>query len=88
MKIIENDKNKLEFEIIGEKHTLASLLCWALNEDPKVSSATYDLKHPLVGNPVVIIKTSGKSPKKALEDADKLISKEFDSMKKALSKAK
>jgi DNA-directed RNA polymerase subunit L len=67
VKILEESKNSIKVELIGENHTLASALGNELNNDSHVLVAGYTYEHPLVSNPILIIKTDGKiSPIKAI----------------------
>ncbi|MBN3037185.1 MAG: DNA-directed RNA polymerase subunit L [Candidatus Diapherotrites archaeon] len=86
MNILKDDKDELVFELKGEQHTYPALLCWALLNDPKVRVAVYDAGHPLIGKSCIRIKTSGKSPKKALESAVSLLGSEFSGLERASSK--
>jgi len=88
LNVIQKTKDSLTFELIGEQHTFPALLCWALLKDKKVESAVYDVGHPLVGSPKIYLKTKGKVPKKAIEDALKIIESEMEDLKKAMAKAK
>lgn len=78
LNIVEEDKNKLTFEIEGEDHTFCNLLKDQLNNDKDVKSASYKIKHPLVNKVTMFVETSGKEPKKALKDAVKSIQKDAD----------
>lgn len=69
LKVIEKSKNKLKLEITGEDHTFCNALRKELWNDKDVKVAGYNIEHPLVTNPVIIIETSGKDPKKAIEAA-------------------
>jgi|TARA_Y100000034_G_C6893287_1_gene411373 DNA-directed RNA polymerase subunit L len=70
VKILEEEKGFIKIEIIGEDHTLANALRKELWNDSHVKVAGYNIDHPLVGNPVLIVETDGKEdPKKALNSA-------------------
>lgn len=70
LKIIENEKTRLVFEIPGADHTLCNALKKELLEIPGVEIATYAIEHPLIGIPKMIVETKGAvTPKKALEKA-------------------
>jgi DNA-directed RNA polymerase subunit L len=71
LNIIEDKKDFLKFEIIGEEHTLCNALKMKLWKDKAVEYATYDVRHPLKGIPVMIIKTKTGSPRDALKNAVK-----------------
>lgn len=67
IKVLEEGKNFVKIELIGENHTLANALRNELNNGPHVEVAGYTYEHPLVSNPVLIVKTDGKeSPNKAI----------------------
>ena len=63
IKIIEEEGDKLEFEIDENVGFLNALKKELLN-DSNVKTAAYFVKHPLVGPPKMIIESS--DPKKAL----------------------
>ncbi|HLD05928.1 MAG TPA: DNA-directed RNA polymerase subunit L [Candidatus Nanoarchaeia archaeon] len=69
VKILEEDKNRLVFEIHGEGHTLANALRKELWQDKHITAAGYQMDHPLLGNPKMVVETDGKAPRKAVEDA-------------------
>jgi len=89
IKILEESKNKIKFELIGEDHTLCNILRKELWADKNIEVAGYNIDHPLVSEPIIIIETSGKeNPKKALLDAvnrlkkrNKELSVEFKNLK-------
>ncbi len=86
LNVIEDRKESMVIELQGEKHTFPALLCWALLQDAKVEVAVYDLKHPLVGQPKVIIKTKGETPRAALKKALKKIKSELSDLEKGIDK--
>jgi len=75
IKVLKSLKDELEFEI--NNLTLAEILRVYLNKDSNVSLAVWKRKHP-TENPVILLKTKGKSAKKALDDAIKSITKDLD----------
>ncbi len=86
LNIVEEGKNKLLLEVEGEDHTFCNALKNELLNDSHVKVATYNIKHPLVSNPVLIVETDGKSPKSVLEAAAKKLGKLVDKFKKDYSK--
>ena len=89
IKILEDKKNLLRFEIHGEGHTICNPLKNELLNDPDVEFATYNIAHPLIGIPEVIVKTKKNSPKDAIQGSiDRLKKKNknfaaaFDKLKK------
>ena len=81
IKILENEKNKLLFQLIGADHTFCNALKKELVEVTGVEIATYAIEHPQIGIPKIFIQTKGATtPKKALEGAIKKLkadNKEF-----------
>ena len=59
----------MRVEIKGEDHTLANYLRKELWQDKDVKVAGYNVEHPLVSSPVLIVETSKTSPRKALLSA-------------------
>lgn len=88
IKVLSEKKNEVEFLIVGERHTFPSLLRDALLKDSAVEFAAYKLKHPMDGDSMFVVRTSGKTPAKALQDALKKINSDLEefatNMKKAL----
>ncbi len=87
MKVILNepDKNTLEIEIEGARHTLPNLIRSELWNDSSVTFSAYNKDHPYVGNPKIIIKS--KDPKKSLSEAIKRTRKTFDEIEKEVKKS-
>ncbi|MBD3354467.1 DNA-directed RNA polymerase subunit L [Candidatus Woesearchaeota archaeon] len=76
LKILEDKKNKMIFELKGETHTFCNALKNELWNDSHVKAASYNIAHPLIGVPKFILETDGKeSPKKALKNAAKNLKK-------------
>ena len=81
LKILEEKKNKLVVELDGETHSFCNALKKELWNDKSVKSAGYNIEHPLVGIPKIVVETDGKDPKKALIDAAGRLAKSFDAVK-------
>ena len=77
IKILEDKKNKIMFEIKGEDHTVANLLRKELWKDAHVKGAAYNIEHPLVGVPKFVLQTDGEDPRKVLKTAIKKIQKQL-----------
>ncbi|MEM1556030.1 MAG: DNA-directed RNA polymerase subunit L [Candidatus Bathyarchaeia archaeon] len=70
LKVLEKKQNEVVIEIDGEGHTLCNLLESVLLEDDEVEFAGYTIPHPLVGKPILRVRTKGnKEPKDALREA-------------------
>jgi len=82
-KVLKNEKNYLEVEIANL--TLAEVTRNFLWDDSAVTMAVWRRAHP-TDNPALIVKTSGKTAKKALTDAldrmSKLNAKVISELKK------
>ncbi|MBS7640429.1 MAG: DNA-directed RNA polymerase subunit L [Candidatus Bathyarchaeia archaeon] len=70
IRVLEKKENEVVLEIEGEGHTLCNLLESVLLEDRDVEFAGYTIPHPLVGKPILRVRTRGdKKPKEALREA-------------------
>lgn len=70
IKVIEQTKNRLKFEILERSHTLANAVSKELWNDKDIEIAGYSIEHPVMNNTaVMIVETSGSDPKKALVNA-------------------
>ncbi len=66
LKILEETKDTITFELIGEGHTLCNALKNELVQDEEVEFATYSIPHPLIGIPKMKIKTKKGDPREAI----------------------
>ena len=74
-----DEENIIELKIRGEGHSLCVPLRSILFEDEDVEFAGYRIKHPLMPEPTVYIKTNGKkTPLEALKDAIKKLIERSD----------
>jgi DNA-directed RNA polymerase subunit L len=80
IKIIRLTKDEAEIEFLDEGHTFLNVLKYSLLQDPQVESATYDVRHPMISNPVFYIKTGSKDPLKALQDASLRLKDDFEAL--------
>jgi DNA-directed RNA polymerase subunit L len=85
IKIVNSEKDELEFEC--DNLTVVELLREYLNQDSSVQIAVWKREHP-TKSPHMLIKTKGKTPKKALADAVKVIEKELDKIEADVKKIK
>ena len=81
VKIIEEKKDRIVFEIIGESHTLCNALRKELYNDEHVKVATYAIEHPLIEKPRFILETDGADPKKTIQNAIKKLQKQLEKIK-------
>jgi len=84
-KFLRDEKNDAEIEL--DNSTVAEVLRAYLNKDSSVEFAAWKKEHP-TENPVLKIKTRGKTAKKALSDAAALIEREGDKLVKSFKSEK
>lgn len=85
LKILEETKTKIVFELKGETHTFCNALKDELLQVKGVSLATYRIDHPLVGVPTFQIETKGIEPKKAIKEALSNLKKKVKDFQKEVS---
>lgn len=69
LKILEKSDDEMKIEIAGESHTLLNMLKIILLEDERVHTASYDMKHVTISEPVLFIKTENADPIDVIKDA-------------------
>lgn len=87
IEILESSKNRLKFKLKGETHTFCNILRRELWNDKSIKVAGYKIEKSLENEPIFIIETESKDPKKTLSDAAQRIKKEFKELESKLSKA-
>jgi DNA-directed RNA polymerase subunit L len=85
MNILKDSKEEIEVEI--ESLTMVELLRVYLNKDSSVTFAAWKRTHP-TKSPILAVKTKGKTPKKALNDAITAITKDLDNLDADFKKLK
>ena len=88
IEVKKSTANELHFVMKGERHTFPNLLRETLLQDSSVAFAAYTLPHPLESDCEFVVKTKGKTAKKALADATKQIEKNLAEFEKAFKAAK
>ncbi|MFW6385827.1 MAG: DNA-directed RNA polymerase subunit L [Candidatus Hadarchaeota archaeon] len=87
IELLEEDKNKLKIKILDEGHTLANALRKELHDQDHVVTASYNIDHPLIGEPVMHITTSGDvSPREALVKAANKLGEDYSKVKSEFDK--
>lgn len=67
LRIVDEDKDRLEMEVGGEGHTLLNLLQSSLLENKDVTMAGYSKPHPLMDRSILYVHVKkGKDQKKVL----------------------
>jgi len=85
IKILRNLKDEIEFQI--ESLTLAELLRDYLNKDSSVTFAAWKREH-ITEKPIMLVKTKGKTAKKAINDAVSEAVKDLDKVEADFKKMK
>ena len=85
VKYLKEEKNEVEVEL--DNLTITEILRVYLNKDSSVSFAAWRREHPSKA-PILNIKTSGKTAKKALQDAISAVTKDTDRLLAEFKKAK
>lgn len=87
IKILDEKKNKIIIELKGTDHTLCNVLKTELYNDKHVKIATYNVRHPQISMPKMIVETDGEeSPKNALINAAERLQKNNAKFKKEFLK--
>jgi DNA-directed RNA polymerase subunit L len=77
MNILKDSKEEIEVEL--GSLTLVEILRVYLNKDPTVTFAAWKREHP-TKKPILAVKTKGKTPKKAINDAIGAITKDLENI--------
>ena len=85
IKVLNSSKDEVELEM--DNLTVAEILRVYLNKDSDVTFAAWKREHP-TKNPILVVRTKGKTAKKAVDDAVKLITKELEKVESDFSKLK
>jgi DNA-directed RNA polymerase subunit L len=85
VEILESSKNEIKVKL--ENITLSEILRVYLNKDSGVSFAAWRRDHP-TEKPVLLVKTKGKTAKKAIDDAVDAITKDLDKIEADFKKLK
>ncbi len=83
--VLKNSKDEIEFQI--DNLTLVEILRVYLNKDTSVVFAAWKREH-ITKNPIMLVKTKGKSAKKALNDAVSAITRDLDKIEVDFKKLK
>jgi len=81
--VLEDKKNRMVFELEGIGHTFINVLKSEMWNDKNVKIATYNIRHPIVSKPKIIIETEGDtSPRSAVTSAVTRLKKLSEKFKK------
>ncbi|WP_445474885.1 DNA-directed RNA polymerase subunit L [Methanococcoides methylutens] len=87
LKILEKSEDEMKLEIVGESHTLLNMLKIVLLEDERVHTASYDMKHVTISEPILFIKTENADPIDVVKDAVVTLIAECDEFISVFNKA-
>ncbi len=86
MKLLSEDKNMIKVEISGPDDTVLNLLVSELLREPDVAEASYNIGHPELDKPFLILKTKKVKPQTALRKAAEALGKQYKDLGKLLEK--
>ncbi|MFH1256904.1 MAG: DNA-directed RNA polymerase subunit L [Candidatus Diapherotrites archaeon] len=87
LSVVKNEKNLIEFYVEGERYTFPNLLKTKLLGDKNVEFVSFLLDHPTDNRSHFVLRTSSKTPSKALAEACGEIEKDLDDFEKGFKKA-
>lgn len=85
LKIIEDKKSRVVFEIVGADHTLGNVLKERISLQKGVNVCSYNVEHPLISNPRFLVEAD--DAKKAISSAIDSLKKDNEEFKKSIEKA-
>ena len=83
--VIKSSKEEIELELGNV--TIAEILRVYLNKDSNVAFAAWKREHP-TKKPALLVKTKGKTAKKAIDDAISAITKDLEKIESNFKKVK
>lgn len=84
LRVLTQESNELEFEVLGENETLLNPVKQALLADKDVEFAEYIIEHPQLSVPRVYLRTKGRvKPETVLKRTIKGLIGEFDDFEDA-----
>ncbi|MBI2499400.1 DNA-directed RNA polymerase subunit L [Candidatus Woesearchaeota archaeon] len=86
IEVLESEKNRLKFKLKGETHTFCNILNEELWNDKDVKAAGYRIEQSLEDEPIFILETDSKDPKKVLSDAISRLRKQFKEFESKITK--
>jgi DNA-directed RNA polymerase subunit L len=78
IKVIEEKKGRMIFELNGVSHTICNLLKKELWSNKHIKNVGYTIKHPLVGKPEFTVETDGEDSKKIITSACQKLTKDLE----------
>jgi len=80
VKIAEMGDDYVKLVVKEEDHTFLNLLQHHLLENEAVVIAKYHIPHPLVGEPELFVRTSGKNPIQVIKEVNEKIAEECSAL--------
>lgn len=85
--VLEETKKSIKIELVGEDHTLSNALRQELWNDSEIIISGYNIDHPLIDSPILVVETSGKKEaRKTLFDAVDRLKKKNEELLSKLKK--
>ncbi len=84
LEFLKDEKDEVRVKLVGEDTSIGLLVVEKLAANKTVDFAGCNDDHPLLGNPVIVVK--GKGAKKQLIDAVDEVKKELKDLEKAVEK--
>ncbi len=86
IKVLKQEKNKIEFEIIGEDHTLCNAVRKELWDFDETDISAYRIEHSLISEPIMLVETSKGDPLNAVLKANESLKKKIKDFKDEFNK--
>ena len=84
---VTEEKNKIEFELLGEDHTFCNVIRRELWEQDDLTLAAYRISHPLISDPLIVVETQKADAVKVLQSSIESLRKKNKALKESFSKA-
>ncbi len=86
IKVLKQEKNKLEFEVIGEDHTLCNAVRKELWDFDETDISAYRIEHSLISEPIMLVETSKGDPVNAVLKANESLKKKIKEFKEEFNR--
>lgn len=84
---MDTSDEEIQLEVKGEGHTFCNALQNFLLKDPAIEFSGYKITHPLVGEPILNIRTNRKKqPEQSAMDAATALQKELEEIQSTFMK--
>ncbi|MBS3133805.1 DNA-directed RNA polymerase subunit L [Candidatus Woesearchaeota archaeon] len=86
IKVIKQEKNKIEFEVLGEDHTLCNAVRKELWNFDETDVSAYKIEHSLVSEPIMLVETSKGDPITTVIKANDSLKRKIKEFKEEFNK--